>query len=93
MLNRKAMVILLTAGLIDEIQYKMSKYFPKPRAFGGNVKVELYLYNYVTKTDLKNAAGADTSKFAKKVDLASLKSIIEKTDIGKLETNSVDLKK
>ena len=42
---------------------------------------------------LKNAAGADTSKFAKKVDLASLKSIIEKTDIGKLETNSVDLEK
>ena len=71
----------------------MSKYFPKPRPFGGNVKVELYLYNYVTKTDLKNASGADTSKFAKKVDLASLKSIIEKTDIGKLETNSVDLKK
>ena len=71
----------------------MSKYFPKPRPFGGNVKVELYLYNYVTKTDLKNASGADTSKFAKKVDLASLKSIIEKTDIGKLEINSVDLKK
>ena len=71
----------------------MSKYFPKPRPFGGNVKVELYLYNYVTKTDLKNASGADTSKFAKKVDLASLKSIIEKTDIGKLETNSVDLEK
>ena len=70
----------------------MSKYFPKARPFAGNVKVELYLYNYVTKTDLKNVAGADTWKFAKKVDLASLKSIIEKTDIGKLETNRVDLK-
>ena len=30
------------------------------------------LYNYATKSNLKNAAGVDTSKFAKKVDLANL---------------------
>ena len=32
------------------------------------MKVELDLSDYTTKADLKNAAGVDTSKFAKKVD-------------------------
>ena len=27
----------------------MSEYFPKPKSFGANVKVELDLSNYVTK--------------------------------------------
>ena len=63
----------------------MSEYFPKPRSFGGRVKVELYLSNYATKTDLKSATGVDTSDFAKKVDLASLKSEVDKLDIDKLE--------
>ena len=31
---------------------KMSKYFLKPKSFGGKVKVELDLSNYVTKEDL-----------------------------------------
>ena len=43
--------------------------------------------------DLKNATGVDTSKFTKKVDLASLKSKIDKLNIGKLETSPVDLSK
>ena len=46
----------------------MSEYFPKSLSLGANVKVELDLSNYVTKSDLKNATGADTSKFAEKVD-------------------------
>ena len=33
---------------------------------------------YSTKADLKNATGIDTSKFAKKVDLAHLKSDVDK---------------
>ena len=49
------------------------------------MKVELDLSDYTTKVDLKNAAGVDTSKFAKKVDLASLKSNVEKLDIDKLK--------
>ena len=49
------------------------------------MKVELDLFDYTTKADLKNAAGVDTSKFAKKVDLASLKSNVEKLDIDKLK--------
>ena len=57
------------------------------------MKVELDLPNYATKADLKNAAGVDTSKFAKKVNLVSLKSEIDKLDIDKLETAPVDLSK
>ena len=52
---------------------------------GGRVKVKLDLSNYATKTDWKNATGVDTSKFAKKVDLASLKSNVDKLDIDKLK--------
>ena len=43
----------------------MSKCFSKPKSLGANVKVELDLSNYATKADLKNAAGVDTSDFAK----------------------------
>ena len=42
------------------------------------------------KADLKNA-GVGTLKFAEKVGLSSLKSPIDKLDIGKLETTVVDL--
>ena len=45
----------------------MYKYFPKPKFFGGRVKVELDLSNYATKVDCKNTTGVDTSKFAKKL--------------------------
>ena len=51
--------------------------------------------NYARKTDLKNAAGVDTSKFAKKVDLVNLKSNVDKLDIDKLKnvpTNLSNLK-
>ena len=49
------------------------------------MKVELNLSNYATKADFKNAAGIDTSTFAKKVDLANLKSNVDKLDIAKLK--------
>ena len=57
--------------------------------------VELDLSNYPTKADLKTAAGVDTLKFAKKVDLVNLKSNVDKLDIDKLKhvpTNLSDLK-
>ena len=63
----------------------MSEYFPKPKYFGGKIKVELDLPNHTTKADLKNAVGVDTSKFAKKVGLASLKFNEDKLDIDKLK--------
>ena len=55
------------------------------------MKVELDLSNYATKADLKNATGVDTSKFAKKVDLASLKSNVDKLDIDKLKNVPTNL--
>ena len=49
------------------------------------MKIELDLSNYATKADLKNATGVDTSDFAKKFYLASLKSDVDKSDIDKLK--------
>ena len=62
----------------------MSQYFPKPfKHFGGNINVKLNFSNYATKTDLKNIAHVDTSNFALKINLATLKSEIDKSDIDK----------
>ena len=55
------------------------------------MKVELGLSNYATKTDFKNATAVDTSKFAKTVDLASLKSNVDKSDIDKLKNVPTNL--
>ena len=63
----------------------MSEYFPRLKSLGANVKGELDLSNYATKADLKNAAGVDTSDFAKKTVLANLKSYLDKLDIDKLK--------
>ena len=52
----------------------MSECYPQPKLLGGWVKVESDVSKYETKLDLKMPAGIDTSKFAKKVDLAHLKS-------------------
>ena len=61
----------------------MSEYFPKPKSLGENVKAELDLSSYATKTDLKIATGVDTLDFAKNTDLANLKSDAGKLDIEK----------
>ena len=44
--------------------------FLEPKYSRGRVIVDLDLPNYATKADLKNATDVDTSKHAKKVDLA-----------------------
>ena len=73
---------------------KMSQYFPKPfRSFGGNINVKVDLSNYATKTDLKNVTHVDTSSFALKTNLASLKTEVDKLDIDKLVPVPVDLSK
>ena len=70
----------------------MSQYFPKPfRSFGRNINVKVYLSNYTTKTDLKNVTHVDTSHFALKTNLASLRTEVDKLDIDKLATVPVDL--
>ena len=60
---------------------------------GRKCKIESNLSNYATKADLKSVAGVTTSNFAKKSDLASLRSDSDKLDIGKLETALVDFSK
>ena len=72
----------------------MSQYFPKPfRSFGGNINVKVDLSNYATKTDLKNVTQVDTSIFALKTNLASLKAEVNKLDVNKLAPVPVDLSK
>ena len=46
------------------------------------MKVILDLSNYATKSDKKRATGVNTSKSAKNVDLACLKSNVEKLRTG-----------
>ena len=60
---------------------------------GGNVKVELGLSNYATKTDLKGTTGIDTSTLVSKTNLAKLKTKVDNMDIDKLKTVLSDLSK
>ena len=82
MLNGKATIVLLTIGLIKKASIN-ERIFSKPKPLRRKVKVELDLYNYATKADLKNLTGAETSKFAKMVDLANIKSNKDKLDIDR----------
>ena len=66
------------SGIYKKDIVQMSEYFPESTSSGGEVKVELDLSNYAIKGDLKNAIGVDKSKFAKKVNLANLKSNVDK---------------
>ena len=61
-------------------------HFPKRHVNSKNkVEVELGLSSYAQKSNLKNAADVDTSDFAKKADLASLKSDVLQLDIDELK--------
>ena len=71
----------------------MSQYFPPYNNSSENIKVELDLTNYATKTDLKNITHVDVSSFASKTNLAALKTEVDKIDVGKLKTAPVDLAK
>ena len=70
----------------------MSTYYPPYKSSSNNIKVELDLTNYVTKTDLNNITHVDTSSFASKTNLAALKSEVDNIDVDKL-TAPVDLAK
>ena len=71
----------------------MSTYYPPYKSSSSNVKVELDLTNYATKTDLKNMTHVDVSSFASKTNLAALKTEVDKTDTDKLKTAPTDLAK
>ena len=76
-----------------KLNYKMSAYYPPYRSSSNNVKVELDLTNYATKTDLKNITHVDVSSFASKTNLAALKTEVDKIDMDKLKTTPTDLAK
>ena len=72
----------------------MSQYFPKPyEPFGGDINVKIDLSSYATKADIKNISHVDTSSFALKTNLASLKTEVDNLDIDKLPPVSLDLSK
>ena len=71
----------------------MSTYYPLYKSSGNNIKVELDLTNYATKTDLKNITHTDVSSFASKTNLAALKTEVDKIDVDKLKTVPDDLAK
>ena len=71
----------------------MSQYYPPYKSSGNNIKVELDLANYATKTDLKNITHVDVSSFASKTNLAALKTEVDKIDADKLKTTPADLLK
>ena len=70
-----------------------SQYYPPYKSSSNNIKVELDLTNYATKTDLKNITHTDVSSFASKTNLAALKTEVDKIDADKLKTVRVDLAK
>ena len=70
-----------------------SQYYPPYKSSSNNIKVELDLTNYTTKTDLKNITHTDVSSFASKTNLAALKTEVDKIDADKLKTVPVDLAK
>ena len=72
----------------------MSQYFPRPyEPFGGDINVKVDLSNYATKADVKNISHIDTSGFASKTNLATLKTEVDKLDIDKLVPVPVNLSK
>ena len=66
-------------------------YYPPYKSSSNNIKVELDLTNYATKTDLTNITRVDVINFASKTNLAALKTEVDKIDVDKLKTTPIDL--
>ena len=82
------MAIHLIVGLIKKRLYKNEPILSETvRSFGRNINVKIDLSNYATLTHV------DTSIFALKTNLVSLKSEADKLDIDKLVPVPVDLSK
>ena len=67
----------------------MTTYYPPYKSSSNNVKEELDLTNYATKTDLKNITHVDVSSYASKTNLAALKTEVDKIDVDKLKTTDL----
>ena len=75
----------------QRIYYKMS-YYPPYKSSSNNIKVELDLTNYATKTDLNNITHVNTSSLLVR-QISSIKTEVDKIDIDKLKTAPTDLAK
>ena len=71
----------------------MSTYYPPYKSSSQNIKVELDLTNYATKTDLENITHVHVSSYASKNNLAALKTEVDKIDVDKLKTTPTGLAK
>ena len=72
----------------------MSQYFPKPyELFGGDINFRVDWPNYATKTNIKNILHVDSSSFALKSNLASLKTEVDELYVDKLVPVPVDVSK
>ena len=71
----------------------MSQYFPTPSSHKEKIKVEIDLSNYARKKDFNGITHVDTSNFALKTNLSTLKTEVDKFNIEKLATVRVDLGK
>ena len=63
------------------------------KSFGRNINVKFDLSNYGTKTGIKNISHVDTSRFALKTNLATLKTEVDQLDIDKLVPVPTNLSK
>ena len=98
MSNGKVMTVHLIVGLRKKTYsnrcIKMRQYFPKPyEPFGRDINVKVGQSNYARKTNIKNISHVDTSSFALKLNLASLKAEDDKLDFDKSAPVPVDLSK
>ena len=72
----------------------MSQYFPNLyEPFGWDINIKVDFSIHATKADTKNIVHSDTSSFALKTNLVSLKTEVDKLDIDKLVPVPVDLSK
>ena len=72
----------------------MSQYFPKPyESFRWDIDVKVDWSNYAAKADLNNVTGIYISELALRSDLPNLKAEVDKIDVYKWKTISVDLSK
>ena len=83
---KKTILSYVFKTLVALQRIKKSQYFPKPyEPFGGDINVKVDLSNYATRADIRNISHVDTSSFALKTNLASLKTEFDKLDIDKLD--------
>ena len=71
----------------------MDGYFRKPPRDCENIKIKVDLSIYATKADIKDITHVDTSDLALKINLANLKTEVDKLDIEKLVPIPPDLSK